>query len=373
MTRWLILSVVIVAATAGAIVFAPIADKTWPNTPPEIQGARPIVTVKEGTLSHDFGTMSQLSVGRWQWTLRNDGDADLILKMLSSTCKCTIADLGKDPETGETKTATVKQTKEKIITLEWDTKEVTGKFEQSATIGTNDLERPELTFTAKGEVQPAILSMPSDLVRDLGPEISNAEGASAYWAFQSPDKPDFTIEVQSNSQPGLIETLIKNLSEEECKALGVKKGKRFDVKVKPSGRIGKFREELVLKTNHPKRPELRVYVIGKLVGPISMNQPSIFNHQIHRDQGAVLSAILSVRGQEKTKFEVLRKPEALQVRFEPIAPSSSAAKAKFRQYRMIVTVPPGTKSGTIEESILIKTDNPRAEQLKVPLDLIILG
>ena len=162
MTRWLILSVLIVAATVAVILYAPTVKESYPAKPKEIQGPQAIVTVKEGELTHDFGMMPQLSVGRWQWTLRNDGDADLIIRLLSSTCKCTIADLGKDPDTGETKTATIKPRKEKQITLQWDTKEVTGKFNQSATIGTNDLECPELTFVAKGEVHPAIMSMPSD-------------------------------------------------------------------------------------------------------------------------------------------------------------------------------------------------------------------
>lgn len=375
MVRWLILSVLIVAATAGAILYAPTVERSFPNKPVEVQGPQPIVTVKEGSLSHDFGVMSQLSVGRRQWTLRNDGDADLVLRLLTSTCKCTIADLGKDPETGETKTATVKPGKEKIITLQWDTKEVTGKFEQSATIGTNDLERPELTFVAKGEVQPAILSMPSDLRRDLGSDISNDEGTSAFWAFQSPDRPDFSIEVLSNSQPDLIGTSVKNLTAEECKTLGVARGKRLDVKIKPSGRIGKFREELILKTDHPKRPELRVYVQGRLVGPVSLNPATLFDHQIRRDRGATLSTILSVRGQETTRFEVVSKPESVQVRFEPIRRSSRtrSAGAKFRQYRLILTVPPGMRSGPIEDFLMIKTDHPRAERLKIPIDLIILG
>jgi hypothetical protein len=38
---------------------------------------------------------------------------------------------------------------------------------------------------------------------------------------------------------------------------------------------------------------------------------------------------------------------------------------------MTVTVPPGTASGTVSGEIVLKTDNPKVSELKIPVSILI--
>jgi hypothetical protein len=371
MVRWLLLAVLVVALTAVAAVLSQYlpGPSDRPTVAPEHEGPAPIATVLEGDLVHDFGILPQQTVDSWKWTIRNDGQGDLVLELGSSTCKCTIADLGKDETTGELKKAIIKPGQSKEIKLQWDTKEVSGKFTQSASIITNDPERPELKFTAKGEVQPPILSSPATSAANLQ-EIPNGEGRVAEWFFASPDRPDLKIEVKENSRPDLLEPEVRPMTEDECRDKGVPKGIRVAVRVKPTKRLGHFREEVLLATDHPKRPELSVFVSGKLVGPITSSPGTVIDHQVVGAQGKTIGVTLTVRGRDATAFTVLDKPGPFKVAVKPIDEKAQGPE-KVRRYRMEITVPPDTPSDDYHEPIRLHTDHPNAEEIEIPVDIIV--
>jgi hypothetical protein len=123
MLRWIILSVVVVALAATATVavqyrsvsssneYLPVRSKT--------EGPTPKVEL-EGNPTHDFGTMSVQKTGTHSWVVRNLGEADLDLWMISSTCMCTFAKF-KDGQK-----ATVKPGEKTDIELEWKTNYAVG-------------------------------------------------------------------------------------------------------------------------------------------------------------------------------------------------------------------------------------------------------
>lgn len=51
-------------------------------------------------LEHHFGTISQTEKVTHVFTFKNTGDTDLIIKGVSSSCGCTIADYTKEPIAG---------------------------------------------------------------------------------------------------------------------------------------------------------------------------------------------------------------------------------------------------------------------------------
>ena len=90
--------------------------------------AIPAVVIPEGphakvevpeSLTHEFGTMPQLTTGTHTWEFKNLGDADLELWFESSTCSCTVAKLKNGDEK---KTLVVKPNESTTIDLEWQTK-----------------------------------------------------------------------------------------------------------------------------------------------------------------------------------------------------------------------------------------------------------
>src|SRR5262249_61219442 len=98
MKRWIILAVfAVVLSTAGTVAVqlmdaSPVpAGPTFPaGASVSAKGAKP-KAVLEGDQTYYFGTMPQRATGKHAWVVRNEGNADLVLHMISSTCSCTLA------------------------------------------------------------------------------------------------------------------------------------------------------------------------------------------------------------------------------------------------------------------------------------------
>ena len=183
--------------------------------------------------------------------------------------------------------------------------------------------------------------------------------------MSSPDKPDLKITKLTSSKPDLILAEHQPLTEEECKDLKVEAGHRVTINAKAGLPLGAFREEVVIETDHPQQPEVKLTVTGKMEGPISVSPESAPHASTCRaGSGDVASIRFFVRGLKSTKFQVESKPENLKVE---IAPSDNPPKEG--QYQMIVTVPPGTPPGLIQDQIILKTDHPKAGEVRIPVDV----
>ncbi len=75
---------------------------------------------------------------------------------------------------------------------------------------------------------------------------------------------------------------------------------------------------------------------------------------------------MTVRGGKETHFEVVAKPEKIEVAIH----RDDATDPKGR-YRLTVTVPPGTAPGEVEGTIVLKTDHQYARELKIPVTILI--
>src|SRR4051812_30153049 len=100
MTRWILLAVLIVAVTATATVVVqslPASSSVGrPQFPvAEKQGPVPKVVV-DGELRYQFGTKAQQSTFAKDWVIKNEGDADLQLRLEAPPCSCTVAGFQTD-------------------------------------------------------------------------------------------------------------------------------------------------------------------------------------------------------------------------------------------------------------------------------------
>ena len=75
---------------------------------------------------------------------------------------------------------------------------------------------------------------------------------------------------------------------------------------------------------------------------------------------------LLVRGGKPTKFEVAYHPEKLDVKITP-----DDTPTQKGRYKMTVTVPPGTSAGPVDGDIILKTDHPKAGEIKIPVSILI--
>ena len=236
-------------------------------------------------------------------------------------------------------------------------------YSQGATIGTNDPSRPSFSLTVKGKVYPPVVIFPPEMITLNG--ISNEEVTRTRIAVFSMDRPDMKIKKVSTSRPALIVATQEPLSESDRVQLKVPKGGyRVDVEVKPGMPLGTFQDELVIETDHPLRPVVKVTIAGKTTGPISVLPERLRMTNVTSSQGATQNLTLVVRSGKPTKFEVTHKPAKVDIKITP------DEKQKGR-YRLTATVPAGTSAGHIEDVIVIKTDHPKASEVKIPVIILI--
>ncbi|MBX6312874.1 MAG: DUF1573 domain-containing protein [Isosphaeraceae bacterium] len=367
MKRWLILAVLVVGLSAAIpLVLSVLPTASTANinepipAPVQVDGPVPKVVLDEDTTYH-FGTMAQEQYGTHTWTVKNEGPGVLELKKGGSTCSCTIANLAE----GDTTTVQPGETTQ--IKLTWETRMNNGLFEKSADILTNDPARPRITFIVTGTVQPALIFFPPTPgnIINFG-TIPNDQTPHSDLALTSPDRPDLKIESITVSNPERVKVTTRPLTDEEKASLNMDSGYRLIIEVHPGRVLGNFQDEVTIKTDHPTQPEAKLTVSGRISGPITVLPGQFLRFPpVASRQGDSESVVLVVRGQATTQFEVAEAPKMLKVVVEP--DDVKTETDSFRRYRMTVTIPPGTPSGEINGTIVLKTDHPLASEVKIPV------
>ncbi len=373
MLRWIILSVLVVALTACATVVlqtlpASTSKATGVAFPTASSSAKkgPLPkAVVEGDPVYRFETKAQRTKFDKEWIIKNVGQAPLTLSLEAPPCSCTVANFqGKD---GKSKVSeiSVAPGDQVPIHFTWDTRTYTGHYEKPAILLTNDPEHPKFKFVAEGEVQPAVVVYPDPTITFL--EVSTDEETHrGTVAIFSPDRPDLKLTSVTSSKPGIVVADWKPLTTEECATLKVKAGFMVTVNVNRGLALGAFHEELTVTTDHPKQAEVKLTVAGKVVGPITIVPERLRMLDVVSSTGAKKEITLLVRGKNEVKFEVAKAPEKLKVEI-----LAGDVLPKVRKYKLIVTLPPGTPAGTIEDEIVLKTNHPLAGEVRVPVNVLI--
>ena len=336
----------------------------------EPTSAVPGKVVLDGDPNYNFGVLAQRQQGSHTWVMKNEGLGDLLLSKGEADCSCTIANFSDSQPT-----YTLKAGDKTEITLSWNTRDFDGGFTKHAAVNVlNDPNRSEVVFKIDGSVRPAIAVRPAEQSAAFG-SIPSDQVETTKFALASADKPDLKILKITTTSPDEVTATYVPLPEADRKALewqAMKGGYLVNVEVKPSNNLGVFQDDVIVTTNHPLLPEVKFTVGGKRVGPITLTPDSVRMHQVKSDEGATTTVIILVRNAPETKFEVVKKPDNLKVEIIP-ADVKAGSAAKIRRYKMIVTVPPGTPSGVIDETITLKSDHPQARQMKIAVDVIVLG
>jgi hypothetical protein len=283
--------------------------------------------------------------------------------METSTCSCTIAKL-KSAEGKEKTKVMVKPRAATTIDLQWQTKQFRDEYKKGATIGTNDPTRRSVALNVVGKVYPPVVVFPSETMTFNG--VSNEEPHQAKAAVFSVDRPDLKIKKLSTTRPEFLVPQFRPLSPEECKMLKVKAGLEVIVEMKPGMPLGRFQDEIVIETDHPMKSELKLTVAGNTTGPISVIPDRVSIQSVSSSQGGSRDLTILVRGGKPTTFTVAYHPKKVRVEITP-----DDTPTQKGRYKMSVIVPPGTAAGPIEDLIVLKTDHPKASEMKIPVNILI--
>ncbi len=366
MTRWLGLACILIVAT-GAVAFVfqmstePIPEPTI-EPHPRNEGPPPKLEVV-GPTHYEFGTQLAKTKGSHTWEFKNVGEGPLDVWMEETSCSCTVGTL-KSEEGEPRKTVTVPPGRSTPIELTWEARRWDRRFGQSATLGTNDPDNPRVTLTVLGRILPPVEVQPSESI-DFA-EIAAEEPHRATIKVVSADRADLKLMRLASSRPGQIVAEARPLAHAELERLKVKSGYEVAVEVKPGLPPGRFSEELLVETNHPDRPSLKVGLSGRAMGPISVIPERLRMPSVASKLGASRDITLLVRGGRKTRFDVVSKPKNLEVAIAPEDRPGAQGK-----YRLTVTVPPGLSPGLVDDPIVLKTDHPKAGEVKIPVTIYV--
>lgn len=212
----------------------------------------------------DFGTMEFATSKKHAFVVKNTGQAPLTLKMLGTSCKCTLAELPNnqlDPG-GETR-----------IELEWKANDRLGPYSQTATLETNDPRHPTVIFTVEGRVIGSHQLEPSDVTFT---RITTDEPASAefrvYCYLQEQLAPPESVKWTNPEIRDFFGVKFEPLSREELSKRDDQplSGYKGLISLKPGMQLGDFRQTLTFVLPTPQRPLLTMELRGTVEGRASI-------------------------------------------------------------------------------------------------------
>lgn len=339
-TVWLLPIVTVALAWTAASTAADVGPAGTDCTGPK-------VVVEEER--HDFGKSEVGVGGRHAFELENHGDQPLLLTRGRSTCGCcTCVCAVRLPE------GPVGPGKRAQVTLEWKSELYVGPFRQTATILTNDPERPELTLSVHGRFTGPVGVAPSRVT--LGSIRFGQKTTSEVRVFNYTPEPLEIVDCEraASAVADYFDVHWHPLSAEETAEEGEARGGYLvRIEIGPGLPIGAFEHEIVLETTSKLVPHIKLPVQGTVVSDVSVvgrgwnaQTGMLSMGTVRRSEGADWPLLIVVRG-----------PHAREVRFKPVrnVPDGLIVEMESSQYvadtglgltRLRIRIPPGSEPST---------------------------
>ncbi|MBI5521001.1 MAG: DUF1573 domain-containing protein [Desulfarculus sp.] len=235
-----ILLIAVQACAFWASVALAETSKAEPATPKiALERTEVIVpTVKEGqTISAQFAFVNQ-------------GQADLVIDDVTTSCGCTVAQFSKVTKPGGNG----------MVSLELQTSGTVGPYRKTAMVSTNDPDKPSITLTMIGE---SLSKIKVDKGRNL--QLVGCLDQS----------PSISFNVSDTDGGPLVIAAIENHLKEFLDAVAVPRqdGRSYDLTLRSRVKEPKnFSGPIILLI--PDSPRVTINVIGEIQGPFTM-QPQV--------------------------------------------------------------------------------------------------
>jgi len=292
----------------------------------------------------DFGTVERGAKVEHTFSLPNRGEGVLLIDHVKSSCGCTVAVVSAR----EIPIATEGRVKVAV-----DTARMAGRVNKIVTVYTNDPDNPVVGLTMTGEVSADLLVTPSPLY--LG-RVRRGD-RTRHEVLVVPGRPGTSFAVTGVEEP--VSPLLHAVLEPRPDS----PGQRVVVELDPHIPLGRFSEQLKLRTTSPHESLLTLQVFGSVEGEVVVLPPQVTFGIAHgraperdlfiRNRGARPMAVTGVSvPKELVTYELSTVREGL-------------------EYRLTLRLRDHVPAGTVEGSIDIFTDHPEASHLVVPLYAIV--
>jgi hypothetical protein len=344
-----LLSVILVAAIVGAMVGAAVAyievqpgntlspRAAAPSSSTPAAADAPRVDLPES--KYEFGAMQRGTTKSHEFVVHNAGKSPLTLNVGSTSCKCTIGNVSNEPipPGGSVK-----------VKLEWSALVNPGPFRQTANILTNDPLNSRIELSVEGEVTEATGVFPPDFMFDKV-TAGQEKSADVYiMAFAADELTVGDPEFSNTETRKFFDVSVEPVEQNQLPNTKAKAGARVRVTTKPGLRLGRFDQWISVTTNIPDAEKMKIPIIGRVIGNIS-----IHGRMWNEDQGVLrFGRVKSSEGAEAPLTVVVRGDDAESVRLSVASVDPPELKATLGEPKKIkdglvhvpltIAVPPGT-------------------------------
>jgi hypothetical protein len=324
---------------------------------------------------HDFGALDSHATGRYSFVFRNVGEGVLKLTKGDTTCKCTASLLGEDGSQAEVAPGGSTE-----VALEWKGKGFSGPFQQSATIHTNDPERPRVTLKISGRIVNAVSTSPTELVLSGVSAGEAATGEVKLFGYQNEPLEITGYDLSDKATADKFEVAFERLpADEVAKQQDAKSGHLVRVTLKPGLPPGTFEQKIVVKTNAKDAPTIELPVRGSISSEISIIGPG------WNEESQLLSLGTATTQEEikRTVRIIIRGPDRDKVRIRPVettpnwldvtvGESTQWQGGQVAQVPLTISVPRGSRPASYlgpDRSqfgrVVLETNHPKVPELQI--------
>lgn len=349
----------------------------WKGEPLPLPGSKsnisgtPKVTVD--TVEHDFGAVQNDSVVTCEFRFSNQGTAPLTLEPGGTTCqKCTIAEISKSElPPGESVP----------ITIRYMAGAATPQFRQTATILTNDPDRPRVELTISGSITSILTVEPAQLVFSKL-SVHDQQTLDARLVNHLNGSLSITgYELSDPSTRQFIDVQFRPMDTAELARAEGKSGQIVSVTIRPGLPLGQYRQKLVLTTNVADQRTVELEVLATITSDISLvgggwdeDNGFVRIGPVKSRDGATRNVLVLVRGpgRKDVQMKVSEvRPDFLRATVGQPEPIGDGAVIKFP---VTIEIPPGSPSANHLGSkvgklaqIILETTHADAKQIKIPI------
>ncbi len=320
-----------------------------------VEGPRPTAIVDEPEA--DLGILDPTEKIEKLFTIRNEGEAALVLTRGGTSCKCTMSTLPGEP---------ILPGEAAVVRVSTKSDVTEGKFDHHATILTNDPENQRIELRIYGKFEKVIAFDPPRLIltslnREKPTEISAVVYSQLFRNFELASMESSLGGLSWEVEPAETRTL-ENL-EARC-------GYRLRLKLPPSEMTGAFWDTLrVTARSDDTPPEVREVtwqIAGSAQPRAEMSGQKLAADKVlrigslRRWQGAKERLTLTVHDDHRNlKIEAIETtPEFLEVDVVPMVPEKPDSGLYWVHVTVPKDAPASNYNGTRKGEIRIITDHP---------------
>lgn len=299
------------------------------------------------TLIHDFGLMPRGDVSQHTFVLRNEGNQDLVISQVRSSCACTVVDHPQviaPGDSGEVK-------------VDLDTMILLGPSTKRVSLFTNDPENPRIDMTIKVDARPYIDVHPG-YFRYIVVQGFGDEGSVEQTVWASSPK-EFSI-TSVESPVDFIDVEWREAEADERRP--DHDGPQWVVKatIQPDAPVGPLTGFIDIYTDHAKQKKASIPLSG-FVRPVFAVTPSAaaFGDLALEEPRDVALDLRSFATEEIEIVGIDNSIEGIETTWE--------TQTEGRRFWIRFKVPTDLPKGPFAGTVTVRTNSERVPTIEIPI------